>query len=264
MYIKTNEIANQLYVSYTKNIRSVSRSARRLSTGERIPTASDGGGELGVADRWKSIVKGTTKLIDGMENTMGYLAVQDETLTQASSILQRMNELAASALDLTKNTNDRISLDAEFQALENEYSQLYQRKYNGISLFGRSLDVRTGIAAGDTITLSSISLAAITFGSMALSQLGSASSAIISLTSRIGSLNVFKAKAGNNSNEMFRVIDFTRQFTRQLGNAENYVRNIDIALEAGRFTSKQTVLAASQSVLAQANGVVQSALQFLR
>ncbi|MFT4554652.1 MAG: flagellin [Chlamydiales bacterium] len=264
MFIKNNSTANQLYVSYTRNIRNLGQSARRLSTGEKIPTASDGGGELGVADRWQSSVRGTNKLIDGMENSIGYLAVQDETIVQASAILQRMNELASSALDLTKNTNDRIALDSEFQALENEYSQLYQRKYNGISLFGRSLDVRVGVTAGDSLTLSSISLASITFGSMALSQLASASSAIISLTARISSLNLYKAKSGNNSNEMFRIIDFTRQFVRQLGNAENFVRNIDVALESARFTQQQVILSASQSVLSQANGIVQSALQFLQ
>ncbi|MFT5318199.1 MAG: flagellin [Chlamydiales bacterium] len=263
MYIKNNNIASQLYVPYTQNQRNLGQSARKLSTGEKFPTAADGGGELGVADRWKSVIGGTNKLVDGLENTMGYLAVQDESVVQAANILQRMNELAASALDLTKNTNDRIALDAEFQALENEFSTLYQRKYNGISLFGRSIDVRTGLAASDSLTLSTISLAAITFGSMALSQLASASSAIISMTSRISSLNVFRAKAGNNSNEITRVIDFTRQFVRQLGNAENFVRNIDIALEAGNFTKQQVILAASQSVLSQANGLTQSALQFL-
>jgi flagellin len=222
MFIKNNHMANQLYVPYTKNIRALGQSARRLSTGEKYPTNADGGGELGVADRWQAVIRGTNKLIDGMENTMGYLAVQDESIVQVTSILQRMNELASSALDLTKNTNDRIALDAEFQALENEYSSIQQRKYNGISLFGRSIDVRIGVTAGDTLQLSSISLAAITFGSMALSQLASASSDLISLTSRISSLNVFRAKAGNNSNELTRVIDFTRQFTRQMGNAENW------------------------------------------
>ncbi|MFT4554447.1 MAG: flagellin [Chlamydiales bacterium] len=264
MYIKNNQIANQLYVPYTRSIRGVAQSARRLSTGEKIPTAADGGGELGIADRWQAVSRGTNKLIDGMENTLGYLATQDETLTQSMQILQRMNELGTSALDLTKNTNDRIALDAEFQALENEYSQLYQRKYNGISLFGRSLDVRVGVAAGDSVTLSSISLAGLTFGAMALSQLASASSAIISLISRLSSLNILKAKSGNNSNEMTRVLDFTRQFVRQLGNAENFVRNIDIALETGNFTKQQVILQASQSVLNQANGIIQTAVQFLQ
>ncbi|MFT5317467.1 MAG: flagellin [Chlamydiales bacterium] len=263
MFIKNNQIASQLYVPYTKNLKALGQSARRLSTGEKFPTGADGGGELGVADRWKSVISGTNKLIDGMENSMGYLAVQDESITQATVVIQRMSELAASALDTSKNTNDRIALDAEFQALENEFSTISARQYNGTAIFGTSIDVRVGVTAGDTLTLSSISLAAITFGSMALSQLAGADTALVSLTSRISSLNVFRARAGNNSNELSRTIDFTRQFTRSLGNAENFVRNIDIALEAGEFTKQQVVLAASQSVLSQANNLTQSGLQFL-
>lgn len=264
MFIKNNHIANQLYVPYTKNIRNLSSSARKLATGERLPTAADGGGELGVADRWQSVIRGTDKLITGMENASGYLSTQDETLRQAMEVTQRMSELTASALDNTKNTADRLALNAEFQALENEFSQLWQKQYNQISLFGRSLSVRVGIPAGDTLVLSSISLAAITFGSMTLSQLANASATMISLTSRIGSLNVLKAQAGNNSNEISRTLDFTRQFVRNLGQSENFVRNIDLAVETGNFTKHQVVLSASQSVISQSNGILQSALQFLQ
>ena len=55
MFIKNNTIANQLYVPYTRNLRNLGQSARRLSTGEKYPTNADGGGELGVADRWQSV-----------------------------------------------------------------------------------------------------------------------------------------------------------------------------------------------------------------
>ena len=263
MFVKNNHMANQLYVNYTKNIRTLSQSARRLSTGEKVPTLADGGGEVGTADRWQAVIRGTDKLVSGMESAASYLNTQDEILRQATEVVQRMNELAASALDTSKNTADRLALDAEFQALENEFSQLYQKQYNSVSLFGRSLSVRVGIPAGDTLVLSSISLAAITFGSMTLSQLTNASAALISLTSRIGSLNILKAQAGNNSNEVSRTIDFTRQFTRNLSASENVMRNIDLAIESGNFTKQQVLLSASQSVLAQSNGIVQSALQFL-
>ena len=263
MFIKNNHIANQLYVPYTKNLRNLSQSARRLATGEKIPTAADGGGELGVADRWQQVIRSTDKLIGGMENTMSYLATQDEVLNQANSILQRMSELAATALDTSKNTADRIALDAEFQALEREFTQVYQREYNGVSLFGRSLDVRIGIEVGNTLRLSTISLGGLTFTTMTLSQLASASAALVSLTSRIGSLNHLKARAGNNSNELLRTIDFTRQHIRNLGKAENFIRNIDLAIESGNFAKSQVILSASQSILAQSNGIVQSALQFI-
>ena len=263
MFIKNNHIANQLYVPYTRNIRGLAQSARRLATGEKVPTAADGGGELGVADRWQQVIRGTDKLIGGMENTMSYIRTQDELIKQSTEILQRMSELAAVALDTTKNTTDRIALDAEFQALENEFSQVYTKQYNGISLFGRSLGVRIGKEGGETLAFSVISLGGLTFTTMTLSQLASASAALISLTSRIGSINKLKAKVGNNSNELSRVIDFTRQHIRNLANAESFIRNVDLAIEAGNFTKKQVVLSASQSILSQSNGIVQSAMQFL-
>jgi len=263
MFVKNNHIANQLYVPYTKNISNLAQSARRLSTGEKIPTAADGGGELGVADRWQSVIRGTEKLVAGMENAKGYLNTQDEVIRQSSDVLQRMSELAAAALDTSKNTNDRIALDGEFAALRNEFTQLTLKEYNGISLFQRSLSIRVGMTAGDTLVLSTITLNALTFTGMTLSQLASASAALISITSRISSLNIMKGRAGNNSNEVSRTIDFTRQFVRNLGQAENFVRNIDLALETGNFTKQQVILNASQSVLSQSNGLLQSALQFL-
>jgi flagellin len=263
MFIKNNPMSTALYVPYTQAIRQLEKSARQLATGEKIPTSADGGGELGVADRWQHVIRGTDKLIGGMENTSGYLATQDESIRQAGDVLQRMSELAASALDTSKNTNDRIALDAEFQALENEFSSIYQRQYNGISLFGRSIDVRTGLTTGDALTLSSVSLAALTFGSMALSQLANASSALISLTSRISSLNIYKAKSGNHQAEINRTIDFTRTHISNLGNAEDSIRNIDLAIATGEFTKDQVILAAAQSTLATANSLVQSSLTFL-
>lgn len=263
MFIKNNHIANQLYVPYQRTIGNLQRSARKLATGEKIPTLADGGGELGVADRWKQVMTGTEKLISGMENASGYLSTQDEVLSQATDVVQRMSELAASALDTSKSTSDRLALDSEFQALENEFSQLFQRQYNSVSLFGRSLSVRIGVTAGDTLVLSSVSLAAITFGSMTLSQLANASAALVSLTSRIGSLNLLKGQAGSNANEVNRTIDFTRQFVSNLQDAENSIRSVDLAVATGEFTKDQVVLAAAQSALAQSNGIIQSALQFL-
>lgn len=263
MFIKNNHIANQLYVPYTKSIRALEKSARMLATGEKVPTVADGGGEMGVADRWQQKIRGTEKLVAGMESTSNYLATQDELLRQGVEILERMSELAASALDATKNTNDRIALDAEFQALENEFSQIHEKKYNGISLFGRSLDVRVGIDAADSLTLSTINLGGLVFTAMTLSQLASASAALISITSRISSLNKLKAKSGNNANEIERTIDFTRQHITNLADSENSIRGVDLAVTTAQFTKDQILLSAAQSTLSQSNGLIQSAMQFL-
>lgn len=263
MYIN-NQIANQLYVPYTKTIRSLGRTARSLATGEKIAALADGAGEVGVVDAWKQISKGTSKLISGMQNANSYLATQDHVLGAATDILQRMTELAAASLDSSKNTADRAALDTEFQALEVELKDLSGKAYNGVALFGRALSVRFDITmsgASALVSMSVINLWSLSFGLDVLS-LDAAQSTLNSLISRLGSLNTMKAKSGQKVNEIQRTIDFTRQHVVNLQEAENVVRNIDVAIETGEFTKKQVILSATQSVIAQSNGIVQSALQF--
>ena len=60
-----------------------------------------------------------------------------------------------------------------------------------------------------------------------------------------------------------RVIDFTRTKINEYRTSESNIKDIDLAIETGEFINQQVVLSASQSVLAQSNGIVQSALQFL-
>ena len=87
MFVKTNHVAGQLYVPYTQNIRNLSQSARRLATGEKIPTAADGPGELNLAGKYEQKHKGMSKLVDGMSNTLGYVHSQDESLRDVQDVL---------------------------------------------------------------------------------------------------------------------------------------------------------------------------------
>ncbi len=263
MYVKNNSIANQLYNPYQQNIRGVSQSARRLSTGEKMPTAEDGGGELGVAEKWAQRHRGTSKLVDGMTNTLGFVRAQDETLNQVMDIAQRMSELTASALDISKTTADRIALDQEVAALNNEFSQLQDRRYNGISLFGNNVSVRIGLETTEKVTLTQISITTLSFTVLNISQLAVASVGLASINAKMQTLNRLRADVGNNANEVNRLIDYSRDQISHLKESESAVRDIDLATETGEFTKKQVLLAASQSVIAQSNGLTQSAQQFL-
>jgi len=198
-----------------------------------------------------------------MVNASGYVATQDAVIRDATEIILRLTEVAASALDVSKNTADRQALETEFTALEIEFTQIAERRYNDMSLWGIDLEMRTTIdLSGSSITLSAIDLDDMVIA-MSVSQLADASLAVISLTARLASINVFKGSVGNYQNRIDRTIDFTRTHINNLAKAENAIRNIDLAVEAGKFTQQQVLVAASQSILATANGIVNSALQFL-
>ncbi len=264
MFIGNNPISNQLYVPYTKGLNNLAKSARRLATGEKIPTAADGGGEVGLADSYTSRRKATSKLVDGMASILGLMKIQDEVINQAGDIIVRMIELSGSAIDITKNTTDRMALEAEFRALSDEFTSLSTTQYNGISLFGTSLTIRLGLSTGiDVFTFSTVAFGAISFTDLTLSQLADAESAIASLQTNLGSLNTFRARVGVNVNHLQGIIDHSRILVNELQNSESLIRNIDLAIETGEFARQQVVVAASQSVLAQANQLAQSVLTFL-
>jgi len=265
MFIKNNVVSSRLYVPYTKTVNKLAQSARRLATGEKAPTAADGAGELGVANRMRLNIKGTAKLLDGVTNFNGFLNSQDVILTQALDIATRMVELAASGLDTTKNTADRIVLAEEIDTLIEEFSLIKTYCYNGTSIFGQSqLSVRVGMESNNILFISTVNLNSLTFESAAgFTSITSASAILQDMKSKVRSINILRARVGEQINSFNRATEFTRAYIAELGNAESAIRNIDLAEETGNFTQQQVSLAAAQSVLAQANGLSQSVLQFL-
>jgi flagellin len=262
LLLKSNQVSSGLYGFYLKNIKNLETSARRLATGKKLSTLEDGGGEVGVADLFKSKVTANNTLLTGLTTAEGFLVVQGEALDQANEIIDAMVTLAGDALNTTLTTTDRIALDTEFQALESEYSSLFSKRFNAISLFG-SLTVRTQIDPNTSVTIPALTLTLLTFTAMTLSQIASASAALISLKARVSSLNLFKAKSGAAAAQIDRVIEFVQSVSTNLANTEDHIRNVDIAIETGKFTQEQVILASAQSVLSQSNNLIQSILTFL-
>lgn len=263
LFLKSNQISSNIYLFYLKSIANLEVSARRLATGEKLSQLKDGGGEIGVADLFKNKITVNDTLIKGLTTAEGYLTLQGETLDQGNEIIDRMVVLAGDALDTTLTTTDRIALDVEFQSLENEFSGLFSKRFNAVSLFGKSMTVRVDIEDGNTVTLSALTLPLITFTTMTISQLALASTTLISLQSRVSSLNYFKAKSGANAARISRTIEFVQSVSSNLKKSEDAIRNIDLAIETGVFTQQQVILASAQSVLSQSNNLIQSILTFL-
>lgn len=262
LLLKSNQVASGIYTYYLKNIKSLEDSAARMATGKKLATLEDGSGEIGVADLFKNKIALNDTLLNGLTTAEGFLTVQGEAFDNATDIINAMVTLAGDALDTTLTTTDRQALDAEFQALENEFSSLVNRRFNGLSLFG-SMTVRTDIDTNTTIKVSMLTLNLLTFTGVTLSQLADASAALISLKSRASSLNLFKGKSGVRAAQISRTIDYVKSVSTNLQNSEDQIRNIDLAIETGKFTQEQVVLASAQSVLSQSNNLIQSLLTFL-
>ena len=265
MLVYHNNLAAQAYVPYTQNIDNLSRAAQRLATGSKFGHSTDGSGELGVADNFRSLIKGNNALISSMEGAKGYASTQDAILGQVSDIIQRMQELASAALDPTKSTEDLNALDQEFKLLDQEIEDIAANsQYNGTRLFETTTTIRIGLETTDTVTFSRVRLSLLSFSALSLTNNTRAQSAVSRITERIGSLTVFRGQARSHAARMERSLTISRSYINGLGQGESAIRNIDLAKETGEFTRNQVVLSASQAVLAQLNRQVQNAQQFLQ
>lgn len=137
--------------------RTVSQSFERLSSGMRITRPADDAAGLAVAADLNTSSKVFARGILNGNDGLGVLSVAEGALRELSSMLTRMRELASQAANGTLSNAQRRSLDAEAQALRNEYNRILETtKFNGVSLFGsesRTTSIQLGYGSEASISI---------------------------------------------------------------------------------------------------------------
>lgn len=133
----------------TKRVQS---GYERLATGMRINRASDDAAGLAIADTLKAnsrLYKGASRNISDAISTLG---IVDSTLSEQSSVMQRLIELSEQASNGTLSSTQRSALNKEYQALIDEFGRLADAtSFNGLKLLNgvrgglTSLNFQTGI-----------------------------------------------------------------------------------------------------------------------
>jgi flagellin len=123
--------------SLTRANNEVSKSMERLATGKQNANAGDRSSYVAMADTFRLDYVGTKAGIKGASVVMGYLETGMRTLDAASGLLARLQELAVLGANDTNTTADHDAIDAEAEALGDEFHRLLDSAtYKGKSLFG--------------------------------------------------------------------------------------------------------------------------------
>jgi flagellin-like hook-associated protein FlgL len=129
-------------VSYDRAVNSLNHSAQKVGTGKKLNSASEDSGSLAVAMKLDMDKLKTNSHKVNLQNFITFLQSQDDALSQASRIYERMGELAQMATDpfLTEAENgassDKELLNIEFKELSERLSSLIDMETNGRRLFG--------------------------------------------------------------------------------------------------------------------------------
>ena len=122
--------------SLTRANNEVSKSMERLATGKQNANAGDRSSYVAMSDTFRLDYVGTKAGIKGASVVMGYLETGMRTLDAASGLLSRLQELAVLAANDTNTDADLKAIDAEAEAIGDEFHRLLSTStYKGKDLF---------------------------------------------------------------------------------------------------------------------------------
>jgi len=296
--INTNNAASITANALTKNERAMSQAMERLSTGQRINSASDDAAGLAISSRMTSQINGLNMAVRNTNDAISMIQTADGAMVEMESMLQRMRELAIQSKTETNSSTDRAALNTEYMALAAELERVAQNtQFNGTDILDNtpgstgSVTFQVGANATQTVavdfgdfTQASGSFAAFLTGGSAgttAAVIGGDKSlydsdlsgdvttayintAIGAIDTAITAVNSQRATFGASINRLEYTADNLASVSQNTSASRSRVMDADYASETTELARTQIIQQAATAMLSQANQQAQSVLALLR
>jgi flagellin len=157
MSVNTNISAMNAYRNLSTTNSSMSKSLERLSSGFRINRAADDAAGLAISEGLRSQIGGITQAVRNTQDGVSVVQTAEGGLSETTSILQRMRDLAVQSANDSNDTNSRTAINAETSALKDELDRIASKTtFNNVKLLDgnyTSKQFQVGYASGDTINV---------------------------------------------------------------------------------------------------------------
>ncbi len=271
----------------------LSTSTQRLSSGLRINTASDDAAGLAIRELMRAEIAGMNQGVRNANDAISLLQTADGALGIIDEKLVRMKELAEQAATGTYNSDQRLMIESEYQAMASEITRIANStEFNGVHLLNGNLSSSVHDGSGLTSTGklkihfgtsndSAEDYYYITIGDATASALGvgnasdpndagytvstqeAAQKSLDALNQAIISKDKIRAHIGAAQNRLENTISNLQVQSENLQAAESRISDVDVATEMTEFVRNQVLSQAAVAMLAQANSLPQMALQLI-
>jgi flagellin len=138
--IGSNNSAQAVIRQLSRSTSAVSIAAERLASGQRINRASDDAAGLAISSRLESDRRVYTQGLRNLNDGISAIGIVQGALTEGSSVLIRIKELATQAASGSFSRVQRVTMDLEASQLTDEYNRIFaSTKFNNISLLSGDL-----------------------------------------------------------------------------------------------------------------------------
>ena len=298
--VNTNINASVAQNALARNERAMNTAMERLSTGQRINSASDDAAGLAISSRMTSQIRGLDVGIRNANDAISMISTADGALVEVTNMLQRMRELALQAGTGTTTSADRDYLNQEYKNLILEIERIAQNtQWNGKSILegtanGSSSTVKFQVGAngGQTIAInfgnvsqdggsggtifSNFEQSAGKAGNISATvgwhiSAGTAASgitvavdAMTTIDSAITVVNSQRATFGAAMNQLTYAVDNLSNVKVNAEGSRSRVLDTDYAKETSELARTQIIQQAGTAMLAQANQLPQTVLSLIQ
>ena len=269
--VNTNLASLNAQRSLAQTTTELQANFKRLSTGLRISSASDDAAGLAISERFRAQIRSTRQAERNALDGVSLVETGEGALNEVSNILIRLRELSIQAANGTVSTQDRVTLNQEFQELINEIDRIARSTtFNGVSLLdgtGSTINFQVGIgtASGvDTIQLTTANTLASSLGLASLNLASDAASTVIgAVDTAVDTVSGIRGAFGAAQNRLNTTVANLRIQAENQSGAESRIRDVDVAAETAALTRNTILQQAAISILSQANVQPQAALTLL-
>ncbi|HZL12774.1 MAG TPA: flagellin [Verrucomicrobiae bacterium] len=265
MVINTNTSAQSTATLLAQSSAMLSQSLARLSSGSKITSPADDSAGLAVSMNLVSQEGENTAASNNIADAVSFNQTQDGYLSQVTSALDRMSELAVQAQDVTKSSSDRSLYQNEFSTLATYVNNVSTENFNGVSLFdGTALNV-TIDSSGNTFAMQGVNLGGTTFTALSSANISSdAAGALTTVETAISQIATDRASIGSNEETLNDYSSQLATLNNNLSAANSTIMDVDVAQESTNYAKENILVQTGTAMLAQANALPQIALKLLQ
>jgi len=277
--VNTNAGALFALQSLNQTNRSLELTQSRINTGLKVGSAKDNAAVFAIAQGQRAELAGLGAVKGSLDRATSAVDVSLAAAEAVSDLLIELKEKTVAALDPGQDTASRTALNDEFQNLVSQIDTVVNNaEFNGVNLVAPGgADIQALIAvpgAGETVSLSAITVAAVDIGTSSATGLDLVSETIATSAGAYASLaNISAAETTVNGllsdlGAAAKRIDIQSSFVDKLSDAiEVGIGNLvdaDLARESAQLQSLQVKQQLGLQALSIANQAPGSVLSLFR
>lgn len=167
--INTNVQSINAQRNLNKSQSALGTSLQRLSSGLRINSAKDDAAGLAISNRFSTQVRGLNVAVRNANDGISFAQTTEGALSEVTTALQRIRDLAVQSANDTNSASDRQSLQAEVDQLVSEIDRIAgTTNFNGTNVLDGSKDslsFQIGANANQTVSVKGVDAKASSLGS---------------------------------------------------------------------------------------------------